>query len=374
MDIMKNKKGVTLLELILAIALIGIIVTIGTNIFLIGNTTQKASVSEAEMQANTRLVSEHLNNIVRFATKTHTIPRSSFQYSNDGVRDPQTSYIGITKEGHVVIDEPPNVSGQPRRVQYLAKKKVGIDYEIVFNKALDSHGNEMDKVLSFSIVGKKDGIIVNEIVSKVEMLNSINIEHLGTPSDPAVAIAYSMVDPGSQEWIEMSPDAYITLVLDESGSMKWDMDGISESENQKRIAILKEKALKMIDRLAALDFDIYVSLVSFGTNANNPRAFRNINVESEKNLIISEINGLSADLGNTNTGDGIRRAYYQLKKKADSLKNSGQISSYSDITQHMMILVDGGTNRETRTSRNTNNLYMDDGNINSSNWIKEPLT
>ena len=60
------------------------------------------------------------------------------------------------------------------------------------------------------------------IVSKVDILNSVNIDHLGTPSDPAVALAYSMVDPGSQEWIEMSPDAYIALVLDKSGSM----DGI----------------------------------------------------------------------------------------------------------------------------------------------------
>ena len=75
---MKNRKGVTLIELILALALIGIIITIGTNMFLIGNKSQKVTILEAEMQANTRLVSENINNIMRFATKTHTIPRSSF--------------------------------------------------------------------------------------------------------------------------------------------------------------------------------------------------------------------------------------------------------------------------------------------------------
>ena len=368
---MKNRKGVTLLELILTIALIGLIIPIGTNIFLVGNKYQKVFGTEAEMQANTRLVSEQINNITRFATKTHTIPRSSFQYSEDGVRDPVTSYIGITKAGHVVIDEP-GESGQPRKIQYLAKKQPGIDYEIVFDKVLDADGNEMDKVLSFSIVGKRDGKIVNEIVSKVDVLNSINIDHLGTPSDPAVAIAYSMIDPGSQEWIEMSPDAYITLVLDKSGSMAWDMDGKSNSINKKRIEILKEKALKMIDRLAALDFNIYVSIVPFSNNANNPYDFKNLHVKNELDEVKDIINNLKAD-GSTNTGDGIRRAYYQLKNKADSLISSGQIDDYSDITQHMMILVDGETNTETRKITGTfwffvtsEHITDENGNTNNS--------
>lgn len=370
---MKKRKGLTLLELILTIALIGLIVPIGTNIFLLGNKYQKVIASEAEMQANTRLVSEQVNNIVRFATKTHTIPRSSFQYSGDGVRDPNTSYIGITKAGHVVIDEPGG-AGQPRKIQYLAKKQPDIDYDIVFDKALDADGNEMDKIISYSIVGKKDGKIVSEIVSKVDVLNSVNIDHLGTPSDPAVAIAYSMIDPGSQEWIEMSPDAYITLVLDKSGSMAWDMSGKNTSiNNNKRIGILKEKALKMVDRLAALDFNIYVSIVPFSDNANNPHDFKNLQVAAELNEVKSIINNLNAD-GATNTGDGIRRAYYRLKNKADSLKSSGQIDDYSDITQHMMILVDGETNTETRKITGTflglwvtsESITSEDGNTNNS--------
>lgn len=370
---MKNRKGVTLVELILALALISIIITIGTNIFLIGNKAQKASISEADVQANTRLVSEQINNITRFATKIHTIPRSSFQYSNNGVRDPITSYIGITKEGHVVIDEPGGPS-QPRKIQYLAKKQEGIEYEIVFDKVLDADGNETDKLLSFSIVAKRDGKIVNEIVSKVDVLNSINIEHLGTPGDPAVAIAYSMVEPGSQEWIEMSPDAYITLVLDRSGSMDWDMDGISTSiNNNKRIGILKEKALKMIDRLAALDFDIYVSVVPFSNNANDPYDYKNLQDATQLGQVKTIINNLNAN-GSTNTGDGIRRAYYQLKNKADSLISSGQIDDYSDITQHMMVLVDGATNLETKTVTSTifgfitgSQLTLSNGNVSGSN-------
>lgn len=361
---MKKHRGITLIEVVLALAFVGIVISLGTSIFLFGNKVHNVSAEEADIQATTRLIAEQINNIVRMATKTHTIPRSSFQHSEDGVRDPNTSYIGITKEGNVVIDEPGG-EGQPRNVRYLAEKKDGIDYEIVFNKA-------GDKIIEYNIVISKGGKVVNSITSKVEVLNSLNIDYLGTPSDPAVALAYSMVDPGSQEWIEMSPDAYITLVLDQSGSMAWDMDGKDNTTNQKRIDILKDKATKMIDRLAALDFNIFVALVGFGTDANDPGTFRNLNVVSEKNLILADIAALRANLGNTNTGDGIRRGYYRLKNQANSLISSGK--QLTDFTQHMMILVDGGTNRETRTGTSGTNLYMNDGNITNSGWIKAPQT
>lgn len=362
---MKNRKGVTLLELILALALIGIVITIGTNIFLFGNKAQTAVALEADMQANTRLVSEQINNITRFATKTHTIPASSFQYSETGVRDINTSYIGITKEGNVVIDKPVE-QGNPlneRNVQVLAQKMEGIDYEIVFNKSFDDDGNELDALLSFSIVGVRDGKIATEIVSKIDVLNSLNIEYLGTPDDPAVALAYSMVDPGSQEWIEMSPDAYITLVLDRSGSMAWDLRGRYFTVDNQRMATLKAKAQKMIDRLANLNFNIYVSVIPFSNNANPdtswPHDFKNLQNPTELQYVKNRITALTSD-GNTNTGDGIRRAYWRLKNKADSLISNGQIDGYHDITQHMMVLVDGATNLETKTVTKVNFFEWED--------------
>jgi len=154
--------------------------------------------------------------------------------------------------------------------------------------------------------------------------------------------------------------------------MAWDMDGKSNSINKKRIEILKEKALKMIDRLAALDFNIYVSIVPFSNNANNPYDFKNLHVKNELDEVKDIINNLKAD-GSTNTGDGIRRAYYQLKNKASSLISSGQIDDYSDITQHMMILVDGESNTETRKITGTfwffvtsEHITDENGNTNNS--------
>lgn len=376
---MKTRKGFTLLEVILTLALLGIVLSIPVRFFLFGNRVQNLSMAEVDIQASTRLTSEHINSISRFATKTHTIPRSSFQYSEDGVRDPITSYIGITKDGHVVIDKPGAEEGDPRIIQYVAKKQPGIDYEIIFNEVMyDKDGEEgngeeakLDSVLSFSIVGKKDDKIVTEIVSNIEVLNSLNIDHLGTESDPAVALAFSMVEPGSQEWIEVSPDAYITMVLDVSGSMKWDMDGPDVTVTNERIGILKENANKMIDRLANMDFDIYVSLVPFSNDANNPKNFYNVNDESELSVIKSQITALNAN-GATNTGDGIRRAYYQLFNKTNPLILAGK--DYSDFTQHMMVLVDGATNRESRENSGWfgSKYLVKDGNL-GSGWFPNPF-
>ena len=72
---MKNRKGVTLLELILALALISIIIIIGTNVFIIGNKAQRASVSEADVQANTRLDSYNTS----FQLSVLRSPRSGYK-------------------------------------------------------------------------------------------------------------------------------------------------------------------------------------------------------------------------------------------------------------------------------------------------------
>lgn len=335
---MKNRKGITVLELILTLSLISIIIMIGFNFLYFGNKAQSMAIEETERQARTRLISEYFNNIARYSTKAHTIPKSSFQYSENGVRDPYTSYIGITKDGHVVIDEPGENEGDPRRIQYLAKKQEGIDYEIRIEKVKGSDGKVLENVIRFSIYGIKNGKIVDEIVSNVEIMNSMQVEYLGTESDPAVALAFTKVDPENPQWIVVAPEAYVTLVLDKSGSMSSNLE-----RGKTRLDVLKEKSITMINRLAALEFNIYVSVVPFSNDANNPTDFYNVNNPTEKQQLINIINGLSAN-GQTNTGDGIRRAFYKLKNKVEPII---QNDPDKKISCHLMLLVDGETNMKT---------------------------
>ena len=55
---MKSKKGFTILEVILTLALIGIVLSIPINFVLFGNKVQNLAMSEADIQVSTRLITE----------------------------------------------------------------------------------------------------------------------------------------------------------------------------------------------------------------------------------------------------------------------------------------------------------------------------
>lgn len=360
--VMKNK-GVTLLELLIVIALIAIIIPIMYSFGIFGIKTHKISMDEFDIQSSSRIFADNVNNITRFATSTHTVPKSSFQDSNH--RDPSWSYIGINSQGNVVLDEPGDSKDSPRKVTIIAEKKDGIEYSVKFLPVYKD-GNRHDTLMHFVIEGYKNNNKVINMVSEVEVMNSLQIEHNGSLSDPAVALSYTKIDRNSPEFINISPDAHIAMVIDNSGSMNLDMGGSHES-GDKRIDILKNKAKEMITKLSNMGFDIYVTVVPFSNNANEPSQIYNINKNNPNNNIASInafIDALDPD-GATNTGDGLRRAYYQLqimgnnfmaKPENDSLDPA---KKYSYFTQHLMVLVDGETNRETRrlTSLFNSELY-----------------
>lgn len=347
---MKNK-GVTLLELLIVIALIAVIIPIMYSFGIFGIKTHKISMDEFDIQSSSRIFADNVNNITRFATSTHTVPKSSFQDSNH--RDPSWSYIGINSQGNVVLDEPGDSKDSPRKVTIIAEKKDGIEYSVKFLPVYKD-GKRHDTLMHFVIEGYKNNNKVINMVSEVEVMNSLQIEHKGSLNDPAVALSYTKIDRNSPEFINISPDAHVAMVIDTSGSMDWAMGGSNES-GDKRINILKIKAKEMISKLSNMGFDIYVTVVPFSDNANEPSQIYNINKNNPNNNIASInafIDALEAD-GATNTGDGLRRAYYQLQIMGNNFMSKPENASldptkkYSYFTQHLMVLVDGETNRET---------------------------
>ncbi len=348
----KDQKGLTVIELLLVLAMLSIVIAGSLNLLLFGNRAHRLVESEAQIQSSARLISEHINQVTRFATAAHTVPRSSFQ--DFDYRDPDWSYIGINKDGDVVIDLP----GSPREVTIIAEKQDDISYEIEFLRVYDEGGSLTDKIAGFSIKGFRNGVLVNTIFSQTEVLNALQVEHKGSTGNPAIALAFSNIEPGSPEFVQVTPDAHIAMVIDISGSMARNMSG--NNSGKSRITILKETLLPMIDKLSNMGFDIYVSLVPFGTNANNPLPFKNVNKNNSVNAgypdsgelkdLINIVNALTPRTGGggwTNTGDGIRRAYWQLYNESQDYLSENPGSNHGDFTQHMMILVDGGTNTDS---------------------------
>ena len=121
------------------------------------------------------------------------------------------------------------------------------------------------------------------------------------------------------------------MVLDTSGSMADNLSG--GHSGQSRISILKDEAKTLINSFAKED-NIDIGLAPFATSANNPFAFQN--AKTNTSALISNINSLSA-VGGTNTGDGLRRAYWLLYDHNHDVGVGVRASNY------VIILVDGVT-------------------------------
>jgi type II secretory pathway pseudopilin PulG len=199
---MKNNKGFTLLELILAMTLTMVVLVAVGSVMVFGANVHKKTMIELDIQANIRKVSDKVNATTRYATSTHAIPKSSFQ--DAAIRDPEWSYIGVNAAGEVVLDVPGPTPGSPRNVQVLAPAQDGVSYEIEFSRIEASPGVESTKMVGIKIVGYSDGQAVISIDTGIEILNSNQIENYGSDSDPAVALAFSTATVGSAEFISGS--------------------------------------------------------------------------------------------------------------------------------------------------------------------------
>jgi uncharacterized protein YegL len=320
----------------------------------------KKSSDEFDVQSSTRIVTEYTNQIARYSTAAFTIPKSSFE---EDKLDEDWNYIGVLDGSIVQYEANPSTGVHTKTV--LAEATDSVYYEVIFRKAENDY---FDKNVSFSIQGfiKDKAIEYDEhgnkighidIVSQTEALNSLQVIHNGTYADPAVAMAYRSDDRSDPQ----RPSAYISMVLDMSGSMNDDMDGDpTRNEADRRITYLKNSLTSLVDQFSASKYSSNISLVPFSNAANNPYPMYDVTTASGKTTVMNLVSGMRAD-GATNTGDGIRRAYYQI----DNSRDPDIISR-----EYIIILVDGVTTAHTRVGINSPSsaYWTSDGNVVISQW------
>ena len=347
---MKKKLGFTLIELILSIAIGSLILIVTVNVFSLGINTNNWSNTEFSNQSEIRYSIESINNAIRFSTAAFSVTEADYKPVMDAAGvvtsglAPNWDYIGLngTKDKlmHFMYD------GNKHVAKTLAEALPGSIFNIRFIK---ENPTQADGLVKFILEGYNEKGKKFNITTELDALNAINVVDWGDTNKVAVALAYRT---DATPEIGKRPLGTMAIVLDTSGSMTLTVDGggsdnDSNPPNNSRIRILQRSLTKMNGELRESG-NIYASFIPFSTNANvphenfnkppkNPSAFREV-----KRLEVGKtddweklINSLTAKNG-TNTGDGMRRGYYQLL----DFNNRSDMQD-REIKNYMIIMVDG---------------------------------
>lgn len=376
-----RRKGFTLIELLVGLALISIIISISMSLILFSNRSHAMVAKEYEIQSAIRLAAEETNRIVRFSSALFAVPKDYFHVSDLSKLDAGWHYFGVSEDKKSIVKYTYVVEASIGKhvTTVIVPPKDNIEYELVFKKTSSASDESMleVKIVAHVMNGTVRTNKKIEIGTEIEALNALQVIDKGTMSSPAIALAYR----GEERPVGREVVAAITMVLDVSGSMNDKMDGTSASHvSDRRITKVKNALVGytyngvqvegMVNAFAKEE-NIEIAIIPFATSGNydNPRSstvieggkhpFYSVSKEmSQKNDLISKINALTASEG-TNTGDGMRQAYYRNIKFATENVSAKGYSGSAEIRNYMIILVDGETT--LATANGSNSYKTDDG-------------
>lgn len=335
---LNNKKGFTLLELIVVIAIIGMVITTIFSLLFIGYDVYGKASDDFQIQSDVRLAMEEINTTVRSSKAVFAVPDVSY-------KDAQWNYLGMNEEKTKIID----YQWDPITKKHIEKVMVGpydgVTFEIKFDKVNSmSKDNSLKMYFEAYTNGKTSQRF--DVMTGYEALNSLQVINYGTESKPATALAYR-ADEFHYE--NMKIYVNIALILDTSGSMNDTVGGSStNNKSLRRIAILKEKTNLLIEEFATNtnpDVIINMALVEFNSNANALKSFKN--VKTQKATLKSDVDAMCGGSnqscsGGTNTGDGLRRGFYALETlKASQLAANNNALEEIVIKNYIIQLSDG---------------------------------
>lgn len=327
----KNRKqAFTLIELVISLSILVLIASIATGFLLPTMKLPDKALNEFEIQSKLRLLSQKVNTTIRDASATFALHRTSHSDLTSG-----WNYIIPSVDHTSIIEYVWNGSVHVSRV--IAAPLAGVTYDLQFSKINPSYA---DNLLEYKIIATINGT-TREIKSEVEALNSLQVIDRGNLTNPSNTLAYR-TDARPTEISDSQ--ACVTMVLDKSGSMDWTMSGNTTSTtSNKRIYKMQQEAKRLIQGLST-NPNIYASIVPFASTANDPQAMLPVKVNDTANqVLLNKIDSLDAN-GGTNTGDGLRRAYYTQKAFNDAATKTTK--------NFMIVLVDGVTTFYSATRLN----------------------
>ena len=337
---MKNKKGFTLIEVLGVVAIISLVIGMIGSILFFGVDVYKLTSKDFQIQSDVRLAMEKTNTMVRYSKALFAVPDTTYL-------DAEWSYIGLSEDKTRIINYRWDSTTSSHVSETLVGPYEGITFKIGFTKA-DVLSKDKSLQMYFESYSQDGTIKRYDIQTGYEALNALQVVDYGTELVPATALAYR----GEQDYVYENNKIIvnIAMVLDTSGSMAWGLnnpDGNITKSNPSRISVLRTQAEMIVEQFAAntnSDVSIYISLVPFATYAPTPSSFYNVKNEAQKDDLVEAIQDLTAD-GSTNTGDGLRRGYYQLSTKLTS--DLQTIGADTIVKNYTIILVDGESNNSS---------------------------
>lgn len=351
---LNKTRGFTLVELTVVMALIGIVFLTVGNLLNFSIKSQKKVYNEYQLQSDMRIASQVVTEQIRSSSAIFMLNENQFKVNDlkEG-----WNYFALSSDKKQMVQYIWDSESPPHKIKPL----VGFQSDLVFNMAFDKPKDD-SLLATFELsayLANSDNRKLT-LKSDINAINSVVVDDSGTLTYPAVALAYRTDEIPSSEQIKVA----VTMVLDTSGSMSFDMAGNPSpgysgynsyifDANDVRIDHLRNRGQNLIDKFADMG-NVDVSIIPFSKESkiltipsgSGSNGFYNAkdNKESLKRLI----SGLSAD-GGTNTGDGIRRSYYQHLDY--NTNNSGKVLNYT------ILLVDGNPTYYTKISSNNSNYY-----------------
>jgi hypothetical protein len=318
----KNKKGFMLVELIIVLAIIGTVITTIFGLLLYGYDVFTLTSTDFKVQSQVRMAMEKTNTLVRFSRALFAVPDVIYM-------DAEWNYIGMNADNTEIINYKWDTNLKTHVPEVMVGPYPGITFHIGFDKANNlSKDNTLRKY--FESLNFDGSVKRYEIKSGYEALNSLQVVNYGTTTNPARALAYRE-DQYSYENFKLVVN--IAMVLDVSGSMGSglvDPNHSTSTTNPSRISVLETQS-KMIN----------MTWVPISTYAKTPSIFYNVKDATQKSTLLGKIDALSSN-GYTNTGDGLRRAYYQLYNKKTADIAAATVDTI--VKNYTIILVDGQSN------------------------------
>lgn len=372
---MNKRKGMTLVELICAMACLALLMMVIMSVFKVGVFGGEIGTKEFDQQAAFRVATEKITNQVRYSTALFILPESSFNATNlsganrDIYLTELWNYFGLVET--TVLDSDGNSVAASQVVEYIwddvsgthkenvvVPARADMTYELVFSKRNEE--DPADKNIEFLVkaTNNNTGATYFLVESESQALNSLQVVNWAGGASPGVAIAYRADD---RDRGSRGGSGKVLAIVDISGSMY---------SHQGALRVALTNLVNGLQAKGSIDFAIvpfgfeanlsatyfdnaifqanggfsgatcYADILGYTPAGGGPMQYKFFDLtDPDEFKIIKAFASSIAVEGNTNTGDGIRRAYEAFEADASS--------TLSTMKNYVILLVDGNTNQAT---------------------------